>query len=114
MNAYDIILSMVENLDIIGNWDVVLDTPFGESKAKAVIKNVGQFVSGTVNGENGSFDFDDGTIADDVLTFSKTVDTPIKATLFITVKINEDKFFGSLLIDEYMKINIKGVKNVNL
>lgn len=110
----DIITYMIDDLNIVGNWDVVVDTPFGESKAKAKIKELKPSVSGTVDGENGSLDFNDGNIVDNVLTFTSSVDTPIKATLFVSVKITENKFVGHLLIDEYMKVNIRGVKNVDL
>ncbi|MEY4333116.1 MAG: hypothetical protein RLZZ196_1854 [Bacteroidota bacterium] len=105
---------MVENLNIIGNWNAIIETPFGESKANVLIKTINPFVSGTVNGENGSFDFDNGTFTQNTLVFSSTVDTPIKATLYISVLIEGEKFTGTLTMDEYMTVNIRGFKNVNL
>jgi hypothetical protein len=105
---------MVENLNIIGNWNAVIETPFGESKASVLIKTSSPFVSGTVNGENGSFDFDNGTFTQNTLAFSSKVDTPIKATLYINVVLEDENFTGTLTIDEYMTVNIRGFKNVNL
>ncbi len=107
-------MSMTENSSLIGNWNVVIDTPFGESKAKASIKELNPFVSGTIDGENGSFDFNNGIINENKLTFSATVDTPIKATLSVGVYMENEEFTGTLMIDEYMTVNIRGIKNVNL
>jgi hypothetical protein len=66
-------------------------------------------------GENGSLDFNNGKFDGNKLSFFATVDTPIKATLFVNVEIVNDKFFsGTLMIDQYMRIDVKGSKNVNL
>jgi hypothetical protein len=105
---------MAENLNIIGNWNVIVYTPFGESKAVALIKAVDPFVSGTIEGERGSFDFSNGVVSENILTFSTSVDTPIKAQLSVDVAIGNDKFSGMLMIDEYMKVVIRGIKNVNI
>jgi hypothetical protein len=105
---------MAENLNIIGNWDVIVDTPFGESKALALIKAINPFITGTIDGERGSFDFDNGVVNENVLTFFASVDTPIKAKLSVDVAIEDNEFSGTLMIDEYMKVAIRGIKNVNL
>ncbi len=108
MNSIDI------SLDIIGNWDVSTFTPFGISTSKVTISSIEPFISGIINGEKGSLTFTNGEISDNTLTFSANVDTPIKATLYVSVEIIGDKFVGILTIDEYAKLNIKGQKNVNL
>jgi hypothetical protein len=105
---------MIENLNIIGSWDTYVETPFGFTKATALIKGVSPSVFGTINGENGSIDFDNGTIVDNILTFSATVDTPIKATITVKATFEEDSFLGNLMIDDYLKVLIKGTKNVNI
>jgi hypothetical protein len=105
---------MIENSNIIGNWDVIVYTPFGESKAVASIKKLDPFVSGTIDGERGSFDFSNGTISENTLTFFAPVDTPIKANLSVSVEVESDKFTGTLMVDKYMSVAIKGVKNVSI
>lgn len=101
--------------NIIGEWDVSALTPFGVAKSKVTIVSADPYISGTIVGENGSLDFDNGTVNSDNLSFSATVDTPIKATLFVDVKIIDSKFFsGTLKVDKYMEISIEGSKNVNL
>ena len=102
------------NKEIIGNWDVFVQTPFGVSKAAASIKSINPSVSGSIIGENGSIEFDNGSINENILTFSTDVNTPIKATIKVNVEIEGTTFTGSLMIDEYLKISIRGVKNVNL
>lgn len=101
-------------LDITGNWDVSTFTPFGISMSKAVISSIEPFVSGIITGEKGLLTFANGEINNNVLTFSANVDTPIKATLSVSVEVIGDKFVGILTIDEYAKLNIRGQKNVNL
>lgn len=105
---------MVEDLNIIGNWNAIIETPFGESKATVSISAIDPAVCGTVVGENGSFSFDSGSIINGVLRFVATVDTPIRATLRTQATIESDSFFGILMIDDYMKVNIRGNKNVNI
>ena len=100
--------------NIIGNWQVSAFTPFGVSNSTANITSIEPFVSGTIIGERGSLDFDNGTFENNVLTLSVIADTPIRATLTVKVEVTEDKFEGTLQVDEYMKIVIKGQKNVNL
>ena len=107
---------MMENLEnnIIGKWDVTLVTPFGESLAQAEIKNDQPLFSGTIIGEHGSTNFSNGILKENLFTFSTKVEVPIKATISAEVQVNNNKFFGTLMIDEYMKININGEKNVNI
>jgi hypothetical protein len=100
--------------NIIGNWQVSVFTPFGVSNSTANITSIEPFVSGTIIGERGSLDFDNGVVSGDTITFSATVDTPIKATLTVNVEVVDDKFEGTLEIDQYAKLDIKGEKNVNL
>ena len=106
--------SVDASLDITGNWDVFTFTPFGISASKAVISSIEPFISGIITGEKGSLFFSNGEINNSVLTFSANVDTPIRATLSISVEVIEDKFVGILTIDEYAKLNVRGQKNVNL
>ena len=100
--------------NIIGTWQVSVFTPFGASNASATIKSIEPFVLGTIVGERGSLDFDNGIVSGDKIAFSATVDTPIKATLTVNVEVIDDKFEGTLEIDQYAKLDIKGQKNVNL
>jgi hypothetical protein len=100
--------------NIIGNWQVSAFTPFGVSNSAVNITSIEPFVSGTIIGERGSLDFDNGTLVSNILTFSVIADTPIRATLAVNVEVIDDKFEGTLQVDEYMKIVIKGQKNVNL
>ena len=99
---------------IIGNWKVFALTPFGISNSNVNIKSIEPFVSGTIVGERGSLDFDNGIVSGDTITFSATVDTPIKATFIVNIQVVDDKFEGTLEIDQYVKLDIKGQKNVNL
>jgi hypothetical protein len=104
-----------KELNITGEWDVSALTPFGATKSKVTISSKESYISGTIIGENGSLDFSDGKFEGNKLLFSTTVDTPIKATLVVDVEVTDDKTFsGTLKIDEYMTIDIKGNKNVNL
>ncbi|CAB4143283.1 hypothetical protein UFOVP784_105 [uncultured Caudovirales phage] len=104
-----------KQLDITGEWDVSALTPFGVTKSKVIISSEEPYISGTIIGENGSLDFNNGKFEGDKLSFSTTVDTPIKATLFVNVDIiNNKAFSGTLTIDQYMTISVKGNKNVNL
>jgi hypothetical protein len=101
-------------IDITGNWEAYIQTPFGEAKAIALIKEDDVTISGTINGENGSFDFDNGTIIENTFVFSATIDTPIKATISVSAEIEDYTFKGKLMIDEYLTMNILGKKNVNI
>jgi hypothetical protein len=105
---------MQKTLDIIGDWEVFTLTPFGISSSKVSIKSIEPLVSGTIVGERGSLDFDNGVITGNTLTFLVTADTPIKATLTVNVEVIDDKFQGTLQIDQYAKLDIRGEKNVNL
>jgi hypothetical protein len=49
-----------------------------------------------------------------MVTIITTADTPIKATLTMRVEVIDDKFKGTLEVDQYMKVDIRGQKNVNL
>jgi hypothetical protein len=103
-----------KTLDIIGDWEVSIFTPFGTSISKVNIVSAAPFVSGTIVGEKGSLEFDNGTIAGNMVTIITTADTPIKATLTMRVEVIDDKFKGTLEVDQYMKVDIRGQKNVNL
>lgn len=114
---YGILMVMTQdqkNIDIIGNWDVYIQTPFGVAKATALIKDTSPFIIGTVNGENGSFDFSNGVMTENILSFSATVETPIKATLTVQVTVEGDNFAGDLMVDQYLRVSIRGTKNVDI
>lgn len=100
--------------NIIGTWQVSVPTPFGINISNVNIKSIEPFVSGTITGERGSIDFDNCIVSGDTITFCVTVDTPIKATLTVSVKVIDDKFQGTLEIDQYTKLPIIGKKNVDL
>ena len=112
--CYTIKMNDQKTPNIIGDWQVSAFTPFGVSSSTAKITSIEPFVSGTIIGERGSLDFDNGTVENNILAFSVIADTPIRATLVVSAEVIDDKFEGTLQVDEYMKIVIKGQKNVNL
>jgi hypothetical protein len=102
-------------INILGKWKAFVSTPFGVSDVQVSITSIETYVSGNVVGEKGSFDFTNGKILNDKLTFSVDVETPIKATIYVDVTFNtKESFLGKVTIDRYATMDVEGKKNVNL
>lgn len=98
-------------LNITGRWNIAVDTPFGKEQYLLSLNNVDGKLYGLVSHEKGIVPLTNIYIVDRTFKCSLDVEFPIKATVNIQANIIDDnKMFGTLLIDEYLETLFVGVK----
>lgn len=108
-------------MKIFGNWDVKVETPFGIEDYALVIDEFdlaveySEEITGRVSNQKDSVSFDNGKVVNDIFTCSFDTEFPIKSKVFIQIdKLEEDKIFGHLTIDQYLTAHFSGVNNVSV
>lgn len=106
-------------MKIVGTWNVKVDTPFGIDSYSFVVEpfdaelesNV--TINGSVSDQKNSIPFNNGRIDNNVFYCSFNTEFPISSTVFVEInKVEENKIFGKVKIDEYLSTSFSGDNNV--
>lgn len=99
-------------LNIVGKWDITVDTPFGKEQYLLSIQNTGGNLSGFVSHEKGNVVLSDVCFVDETLKCSLDVEFPIKATVILQASVIDDnKMFGTLQVDQYLETLFIGARS---
>ena len=100
---------------MIGEWKMVVDTPFGDENYYLKLDAITPHVSGSIWTEMGSAIFDNGKLEIGKLEIKFDVDTPQKASIKIEGNFLYNTIMGTVQIDEYPKMIFKADPyNVNI
>jgi hypothetical protein len=98
-------------INISGNWNITVDTPFGKEKYSLNIDSSNGSVTGLVLHEKGIAPLTNASFIDGTLKCSLEVQFPIKATVSLQASVIDDnKMFGTLQVDQYLETLFVGVK----
>lgn len=106
-------------MNIIGNWNVKVQTPFGTEDYTLVVDEFNlnseqkDLITGLVSNQKDSISFNNGKIINNIFYCSFDTEFPIKSKVVIQInKVEENKIFGLVKIDEYLLTSFSGVNNV--
>ena len=100
---------------MIGNWKMVIDTPFGDENYNFRLEAISPHVLGSIWTEMGSAIFDNGKLENGKLEIKFDVETPQKASILIEGNFLYNSIMGTVQIDEYPKMIFKADPyNVNI
>ena len=102
---------IIKSLNILGQWTLTVDTPFGKEKYSLNIENVDGNLSGLVSHEKGNATLINTSFIDGTFKCSLEVEFPIKATVTLQASIIDDnKMFGTLQVDQYLETLFIGAR----
>jgi hypothetical protein len=108
-------------MKIFGNWNVKVETPFGTEDYTLVIDEFDlaleyrEGITGRVSNQKDSVSFNNGRVVNNMFACSFDTEFPIKSKVFIQIdKLEKDKMFGYLTIDQYLTAYFSGVNNVSV
>jgi hypothetical protein len=100
---------------MIGEWKMVVDTPFGDENYNLKLDAITPYVSGGIWTEMGFATFDNGKLENGKLEINFNVDTPQKSSISIEGNFLYNIIMGTVQIDEYPKMIFKADPyNVNI
>ena len=79
-----------------GTWNVTMDTPMGERKAKLALRSAAGKLEGTQSAEEGSAEIFDGTANGNSVAWKLSIVQPMALTLEFTGTIDGDAMTGSV------------------
>ena len=93
-----------------GTWDVTMDTPMGERKAKLVLKSASGKLEGTQSAEEGSADIFDGTVNGNNVAWKLSIVQPMALTLEFTGAIEGNAMTGSVKLGMFGTSSFRGTR----
>ena len=87
--------------DVDGTYDVTINSPMGSQNAKVTLSTDGDALTGTLAGQNGSLDIQDGKVDGDTLTWSAQMVQPMPMKLEFTASVNGDEISGSVQLGAF-------------
>lgn len=108
--------------NILGKWNIDIDTPFGKEKYTLNINSFGPLkgsgfylnydgLAGSIEHEKGAIAFTNAKFEGVTFYCSVETDFPIKSTVSITADLIEDsKISGTLEIDQHLVTSFIGIK----
>jgi hypothetical protein len=98
-------------INIDGNWNITVDTPFGKQKYSSSIDSLNGNLTVSISHEKGIAILTNASFVDGMFSGLLEVEFPIKATVTLQASIiDNNKMFGTLLIDEYLETMFVGVR----
>jgi carbon-monoxide dehydrogenase large subunit len=94
-----------------GTWNLVLATPMGPQKMVGTFKTAGKAFSGRLDSDQGSMDFEGGTVDGGHVWFDLKVVKPMKITLKYDFTIEGNKLAGTVKMGIFGKAKLTGERS---
>jgi hypothetical protein len=96
-------------MGVDGTYDVGIKSPMGTMSAKLVMKSAGGTLSGSLDGQLGRAEFDDGSVSGDAATWSMTVQSPMgPMALTVDLTVTGDEVKGQVKTGGFGSFPISG------
>jgi hypothetical protein len=100
---------------MLGKWKLSVDTPFGDELYTFDLFSDEKGYYGIAGNEKGFIKTTDIKVLDNkFIHWEEITETPIKAKIKFDASVEGNLMFGSIQIDEYLKVNFEGVLNESL
>jgi hypothetical protein len=78
-----------------GTWGIEIETPMGTQRFTLVLAQTGQTLAGTAANANGTYEVEDGVVADAGATFAISITAPFPLRLTFDLHVDGDAIGGS-------------------
>ena len=91
-----------------GTWKVTMNTPMGAQAGTLTLKLDGDLLSGTMDGAQGSENFEGGKVDGDSATWTVSVKQPMAMDLKFSAKIDGDTISGDVDLGSFGSASFTG------
>lgn len=95
-------------MNIIGNWKVKIQTPFGEESCNLLIEESNDVLIAKASNEKGFIEFDSVKELNDSFIFTANVETPTQTKIQLELIESNSEINGILSFDFEAKLSLKG------
>jgi len=100
---------------MIGKWNLSVNTPFGDELYTFDFFSDKEGYYGIIGNEKGFLKCTNIKVVDHkFISWKEKVTTPIEASVKLDATVEGNLMFGSVQIDEYLKVNFEGVLNESI
>jgi len=92
-----------------GTWNVTMNTPMGAQSAKLTLKSNGDALEGSMAGDQGTVDIEDGKVDGDNLSWNITV-AQMNMTIKVSATVDGDKMTGEAELGSFGKASLEGTR----
>ncbi|TYC81625.1 hypothetical protein [Novosphingobium sp. BW1] len=97
-------------MSVAGRYECTTKTPLGTQKGVLTVVPEGESFTGTISGDLGAMDLEDGTIAGDTLRWKMTMTSPMKIELDCKATITGDDLDGTIKAGFFGTMDLKGTR----
>ena len=96
--------------DISGNWDIAVQTPMGEQRARLTVAAEGEKFTGRMFGALGDIAIPDGRIEGDTLRCTLDITAPLPMRVDVTATVSGDALRGTVDAGLFGSMPLSGVR----
>ena len=96
--------------DVNGTYDVTINSPMGSQQAKVTLAIDGDNLTGTIAGQQGALEIQEGKVDGDTLTWSAQMTQPMPMKLSFTAGVNGDELSGSVQLGSFGSASFSGTR----
>lgn len=93
-----------------GSYDITTNTPMGAQKGVLTLAADGNSLSGSLSGDQGSINLEDGAINGDDLSWSANITSPMPMKLEFSAKVDGDAISGSVKLGSFGNASFSGTR----
>lgn len=93
-----------------GKWNLKIKTPMGEQSGVLELKADGAALSGTMTGNMGAVQIENGSVAGDAVKWSAKVTSPMPIQLDFDGKVDGDQLSGSVKLGAFGSSTFSGAR----
>lgn len=91
-----------------GSWKVTINSPMGAQEATLTLKTDGDSLSGSLDGPQGTQDFEGGTVDGDNLTWVVDMTQPMPMKLECSGTVDGDNISGTIKLGAFGEASFSG------
>ncbi|MCJ1962494.1 hypothetical protein [Novosphingobium mangrovi (ex Hu et al. 2023)] len=97
-------------MSVAGRYECTTKTPMGTQKGVLTIVPEGDTFTGTIAGDLGAMDLENGTIAGNTIAWKMTMTSPMKIDLDCKASIEGDDLTGTIKAGFFGTMELKGTR----
>jgi len=93
-----------------GVWNTTMNTPMGAQQGTLTIATDGNNLTGTLTGQQGTIELQDGAVDGDSLTWKADITQPMALTLEFSATVNGDAISGNVKLGAFGNASFSGTR----
>ena len=93
-----------------GSYDITTNTPMGAQKGVLTLAISGDSLSGTMSGDQGSINLEDGAVNGEELSWTANITSPMPMKLEFTAKVDGDEISGNVKLGMFGNASFSGTR----